>query len=41
MEQGRVDPLDELKRYLDGLLAEGIIDVVGYWGVSQSLWVET
>lgn len=35
MERGRIDPHDELKRYLEGPLAEGIVDIVGYWGVSQ------
>jgi hypothetical protein len=33
-EQGDADPREELNRYLDGPLADGIIDVVGYWGVS-------
>lgn len=33
-KQGDADPREELNRYLDGPLADGIIDVVGYWGVS-------
>lgn len=34
-EQGGASPHDELDRYLDGPLADGIVDVVGYWGVSE------
>lgn len=33
-ERGKIGPRDELKRYLEGPLGEGIIDVVRYWGVS-------
>jgi hypothetical protein len=32
IEHGRFDPRDELRRYLESPLAEGIVDVVGYWG---------
>lgn len=31
-ERGRFDPRDELRRYLESPLAEGVTDVVGYWG---------
>ena len=34
MERGRSDPRDELRRYLESPLVEGVTDVVGYWGVS-------
>ena len=34
-EQGRFDPRDELRRYLESPLVEGVTDVVGYWGVHQ------
>lgn len=34
LERGKVDSHDELKRYLDGPLADGIVDIVGYWSVS-------
>jgi hypothetical protein len=30
MERGRFDPRDELKRYLESPLADGITDVVGH-----------
>ena len=36
MERGKADPREELRRYLEGPLAEGVVDVVGYWGVSNS-----
>ena len=35
MERGKMDPREELRRYLEGPLADGIVDVVGYWGVSN------
>ena len=35
MERGKTDPREELRRYLEGPLAEGVVDVVGYWGVSN------
>ena len=35
MERGKVDPQEELRRYLEGPLAESVVDVVGYWGVSN------
>jgi hypothetical protein len=38
IERGRFDPRDELRRYLESPLAEGIVDVVGYWGVCY-LWL--
>jgi hypothetical protein len=34
IERERFDPRDELRRYLESPLAEGVTDVVGYWGVS-------
>jgi hypothetical protein len=34
LERGKVDPRDELRRYLEAPLAEGVIDVIGHWGVS-------
>jgi hypothetical protein len=37
VERGRFDPRDELRRYLDSPLAEGIADIVHYWGVRQ-IW---
>jgi hypothetical protein len=35
MERGKADPQEELRRYFEGPLAEGVVDVVGYWGVSN------
>ena len=35
MERRKADPQEELKRYLEGPLAESVVDVVGYWGVSN------
>lgn len=35
MERGKADSREELRRYLEGPLAEGVVDVVGYWGVSN------
>jgi len=32
MEWGRFDPQDELRRYLESSLAEGVTNVVHYWG---------
>ena len=34
-ERGRFDPRDELRRYLESPLAEGVTDVVRHWGVSE------
>jgi hypothetical protein len=39
-ERGRTEPRDELKRYLEGPLVEGVVDVVRHWGVSHLLWFE-
>jgi len=39
MERGRFDPRDELKRYLESPLAEGIADIIGYWGVCEFRWL--
>jgi hypothetical protein len=35
VERGRIDPRDELRRYLKGPLAEGVVDVVRHWGVCR------
>jgi hypothetical protein len=35
MERGKSDFRDELRRYLENPLSEGIMDIPGYWGVSQ------
>jgi hypothetical protein len=35
MERGKSDPRDELRRYIESPLTEGVSNVVGYWGVSQ------
>jgi len=32
VEQGRFDPRDELRRYLESPLAEGVVNVVSHWG---------
>ena len=40
MEQGRFDPQDELRRYLESPLVGGIVDIVGHWGVCQLQWLE-
>jgi hypothetical protein len=40
VEQGRFDPQDELRRYLESLLVGGIVDVVSHWGVCQLRWLE-
>ena len=32
---GIFDPRDELRRYLKSPLAEGVTNVVRYWGVSE------
>jgi hypothetical protein len=34
-EQGRFEPQDELRRYLNSPLVGGIVDIVGHWGVCQ------
>lgn len=35
-ERGKLDPRDELKRYLESPLTENVTNVVGYWGVSSA-----
>jgi hypothetical protein len=34
-EQGKIEPWDELRRYLKGPLAQGVANIVGYWGVCR------
>ena len=34
-EQGRFDPQDELRRYLESPLVGGVVNIVSHWGVGQ------
>ena len=40
IERRKFDPRDELKKYLESPLVEGIVDVVGHWGVCHLLWLK-
>ena len=35
MEQGKFDPQDELRRYLESPLVGGVVDIVSHWGVGH------
>ena len=40
MEWGKFDPRDELRRYLESPLVEGVTDVVSHWGVCLFSWLK-